>query len=113
VSTDFFESHAHFQPVIHFFITVADTDEPLLSGSGEVTKDCSDRVLSDWGIVLNRWRADLSRRPTGIRALVRSGSGVPEPLRGEVWQLLAGCYDNSEMLETYRVLITQVGLRTI
>ena len=90
-------------------VCFADTDEPLLSGSGEVNKECSDRVLSDWGIVLNRWRADLSRRPTGIRALVRSGSGVPDPLRGEVWQLLAGCYDNGEMLERYRVLITQVS----
>ena len=89
-------------------IYVPDTDEPLLSGSGEVNRDCSDRVLSDWGIVLNRWRADLSKRPTGIRALVRSGAGIPDPLRGEVWQLLAGCSDNTEMLELYRVLITKV-----
>uniref|UniRef100_H2YCK6 Rab-GAP TBC domain-containing protein n=1 Tax=Ciona savignyi TaxID=51511 RepID=H2YCK6_CIOSA len=82
-----------------------DTDEPLLSGSGEVNKECTERVLSDWGEVLSRWRADLSRRPTGLRTLIRAG--IPDPLRGEVWQLLAGCHENQQMLEKYRVLITK------
>uniref|UniRef100_H2YCK4 Rab-GAP TBC domain-containing protein n=1 Tax=Ciona savignyi TaxID=51511 RepID=H2YCK4_CIOSA len=83
----------------------SDTDEPLLSGSGEVNKECTERVLSDWGEVLSRWRADLSRRPTGLRTLIRAG--IPDPLRGEVWQLLAGCHENQQMLEKYRVLITK------
>nr|XP_002131287.1 rab GTPase-activating protein 1-like [Ciona intestinalis]XP_026691883.1 rab GTPase-activating protein 1-like [Ciona intestinalis] len=82
-----------------------DTDEPLLSGSGEVSKECTERVLHDWGDALARWRADLSRRPTGLRTLIRAG--IPDALRGEVWQLLAGCHDNQRMLEKYRVLITK------
>nr|CAB3265389.1 rab GTPase-activating protein 1-like [Phallusia mammillata] len=83
-----------------------DTDEPLLSGSGEVNRECSERVLSDWGDALSRWHADLSRRPAGLRSLVRAG-GVPDALRGEVWQLLAGCHDNDAMLEKYRNLIVK------
>ncbi|XP_055895788.1 rab GTPase-activating protein 1-like isoform X1 [Biomphalaria glabrata] len=82
----------------------SDIDEPLLSGSGIVSKEVTDEnLLEAWAEVLARWRKNLSSRPRQVTQLVRKT--IPEALRGEVWLLLAGCHDNQDLLEAYRTLI--------
>ncbi|KAG8234243.1 hypothetical protein J437_LFUL007750, partial [Ladona fulva] len=109
---------------------LSDGDEPLLSGTGEVSKDCSQVELQSWAEALHRWRPSPSpnpsaaatsplggpsamssttdgpsSRPRQLAALVRQG--VPEALRGEVWQRLANCENDTRTMDTYRILITK------
>ncbi|XP_063707665.1 rab GTPase-activating protein 1-like isoform X2 [Culicoides brevitarsis] len=82
---------------------LSDTDEPLLSGTGEVSKECSVDCLEEWSLVLQEW--ETNKRPKALPALVRAG--IPEALRCRVWQKLAGTENATELMERYRILITK------
>lgn len=86
----------------------ADVDEPLLSGTGLVSKDCSEGELEGWATALAKWRqAGLGQSaPRSLWPLVR-GSGIPEALRGEVWQLLAGAAQDPQAAQAYRLLLAR------
>lgn len=84
----------------------SDGDEPLLSGTGRVSKDCAEDVLENWADVLGRWKS-TQQRPKQLASLVRHG--IPEALRGEVWQRLANTEENAHLMNTYRILITKVN----
>lgn len=81
----------------------SDGDEPLLSGTGEVSKDCTQNTLDEWDLVLHEW--DGVKRPKNLATLVKLS--IPEALRGLVWQRLANVENQTEMTDRYRILLTQ------
>ncbi|PFX29753.1 rab GTPase-activating protein 1-like [Stylophora pistillata] len=77
-------------------------DEPLLSGSGAVQKECTEEELGSWSDLLNKWK-DITIKPRQLPGLVRKG--IPDPLRGQVWQMMAGVKENDELIEGYKHFI--------
>ncbi|XP_004525660.1 rab GTPase-activating protein 1-like isoform X2 [Ceratitis capitata] len=81
----------------------SDGDEPLLSGTGEVSKECSQDKLDEWDPILKEW--DGEKRPKNLAPLVRLG--IPEALREKIWQKLTNVESKTEMLDMYKILITK------
>lgn len=82
----------------------SDGDEPLLSGTGEVSKECSQFTLDEWDPILKEW-GDSEKRPKNLAPLVRLG--IPEALRGKIWQKLSNVEGRIDMTDKYRTLITE------
>lgn len=81
----------------------SDGDEPLLSGTGEVPKDCPQDVLDEWNPIMSQnWD---EKKPRNLAPLVRMG--IPETLRNKIWQRLANVDNNTQLIDVYRVLLTQ------
>ncbi len=41
----------------------SDSDEPLLSGSGEVSKECPEDLLGAWNECIQKWKDNNGERP--------------------------------------------------
>lgn len=81
----------------------SDGDEPLLSGTGDVPIDCSQDKLDEWDPVILDWESE--KRPKHLAPLVRLG--IPEAIRGNIWQRLANVDNKTDMTDMYRVLLTK------
>lgn len=82
----------------------SDSDEPLLSGSGDVSKDCPEELMKQWTACIEEWRTnEEGARPTIVSSLIHNG--VPDVLRGEVWRLLAKVHLDPELVNTYHLLL--------
>ncbi|XP_040564697.1 rab GTPase-activating protein 1 [Lepeophtheirus salmonis] len=80
-------------------------DEPLLSGFGEVSKDCTNSELLSWSQVLQEWNSN--KLPSKQLAILVK-KGIPEALRGEVWQRLTQTSElQDNIVETYKILNTK------
>lgn len=79
----------------------------MLSGTGEVSREWTDRELGSWNELLPKW-TDTNERPKQLTKLVQQG--IPEALRGMVWQQLANVDKDDDLLNQYRILISQVKL---
>lgn len=83
-------------------------DEPLASGTGEVSKDCSQDRLDCWAPVIVEWQS-TGKRPKNLASLIRHG-GIPEALRCQLWQKLSYTDNRSDLTDKYRTLIARVSL---
>ena len=51
-----------------------DENDLVMSGLGNVSKDCDQEELMDWSEILSRWRKTTwNERPKGLQTLVRKG----------------------------------------
>jgi len=100
------QPHPHSQQQNRPSSLVFADDEPLPSGYGVVSRDVNPRDMEGWTEVLEEWRR-TSTRPKNLTDLVKKG--IPDALRGEVWQLLAGCppESNQELASTYASLLSK------
>ncbi len=82
-------------------------DDMVFSGMGYVSRDfVNDDQLGRWTDVMQKWRRKYEERPSELQELVNNG--IPETLRGEVWQIMAGCQiDEKSMYEAYRLLLNK------
>ena len=82
-------------------------EEAILSGFGDVSKDCSGTELEQWNQVLSEWNIENPLQyPKRLPALVKLG--IPEALRGEVWQRVTGAsLIMDDIVESYRILTTK------
>lgn len=73
-----------------------------------MNQECSDDILLIWREVICKWKEEPEKRPNELNSIIVS-DGIPDVLRGEVWQLLAKAnVDTSDLVQTYRMLLEKV-----
>ena len=82
-----------------------DNDDIMLSGFGDVSKECSGTEFDSWSQILSEWSRDNPKQyPKFLLTLIKNG--VPETFRGEVWQRITGAsVQQEEIIEAYRYII--------
>ena len=83
---------------------ISDGDEPMVSGTGEVSREMTQDTLEEWSRHMHELQTE-SALPKAVPALVRAG--IPEAIRGNVWLKLAGMDQRQDLIDNYRVLITK------
>ena len=85
-----------------------DDEEPLSSGFGAVTLECSSERLAWWTKERISGWTEKNVRPEGIDEVIVK-YGVPHALRGAIWPLLAKIKADKmeELKEAFRVLNTR------
>lgn len=81
----------------------SDGDEPLLSGTGDVPKECKEEILREWDQVIQEW--DQNKKPKNLAALVKLG--IPETHRNQIWKRLIDIDDDNELIKKYCSLLAQ------
>lgn len=81
----------------------SDGDEPLLSGTGDVPKECKEEILREWDQVIQEW--DQNKKPKNLAALVRLG--IPETYRNQIWKRLIEIDDDNDLIKRYCILLAQ------
>lgn len=80
----------------------------LFTIAGEVSKDCSQDRLDLWAPIIQEWSAlSTGKRPKNLTLLIRSGGGIPEALRCQLWQKLSYTENRTDLTDKYRILITK------
>lgn len=82
----------------------SDGEEPIVSGTGEVSREMTQDTLEEWSRYMHELQTD-SALPKGVPSLVRAG--IPEAIRGNVWLKLVGMDKRQDLIDNYRVLITR------
>lgn len=81
----------------------SDGDEPLLSGTGDVPRDCPEEMLAEWNTVVAE--IESGKKPKNMANLIRLG--IPGLFRNKIWQYLANVQNSTELIDVYRVLLTK------
>lgn len=81
----------------------SDGDEPLLSGTGDVPRDCPEEMLAEWNTVVAE--IECGKKPKNMANLIRLG--IPGLFRNKIWQYLANVQNSTELIDVYRVLLTK------